>query len=278
MSNSRDHSRYLLGLGLVLRREYSLRADTVIRPVHLNSSIEHIEKITSNQVDYGFLCSLSNKLSFELEIVANSEKEAAVRIWNAQWDLILLSILSRTPVFWPFSSTSSSASGGSGVVKLSNLFFGRHPFSKPKQISERDIEIFIQLETNFHKLLKASSFVHAASVASTNYTEPKPSIRMVAIWSAIEALLGFDHELRFRIAVAVARLLEVDEQARQKRFNEVKKLYDLRSKSVHGVQADKDAVDAAVDQSQELLCKLLEFFIRKGALLSKPQMEALFLE
>lgn len=277
MSKPSLHRRFILGLGLALEREYRLRDDTIIRPARLNSDIDYLKAKALHQQDYGFLCSLADSVSFELEVMGESDEEVAIKSWNAQWDLILFSIIGQWPIYFPLNAVSSRADDGDGIIKVTNIFFGSRLFSEPKLFTEREIALFLELEEQFHTLLSSSRFTHAASVASNNFNEPKPSMRMAAIWSAIEALLGFDHELRFRIAVAVSRLLEVDVDVRKARFEQVRRLYDLRSKSVHGADAKRDDVRTAVEQSLALLCELLLHFIRKGAVLSKAEADELFL-
>lgn len=113
-------------------------------------------------------------------------------------------------------------------------------------------------------------------MASNNYNEPKHSIRVAAIWSGIESLLEFEHELRFRIAATVAYLLEPQEDNRYLRFKNVKKLYDLRSKCVHGSGTKDKDQNAAVTESLNLLCELLILSIKRGSMIESAEMERIF--
>jgi hypothetical protein len=109
---------------------------------------------------------------------------------------------------------------------------------EPRAFSQEELQTCSEIFPKFSNLIHDERFAHAASIAANNFNEPRLSIRMAALWSGIEALLGFEQELRFRISFAVASLLESEHSKRQERFSAVKRLYDLRSKSVHGATSD----------------------------------------
>jgi hypothetical protein len=61
-----------------------------------------------------------------------------------------------------------------------------------------------------------------------------PQFRLVETVTALEALLGTESEIAFRLAFRVAGLLADDDAERAALFKEVKAYYDLRSRLVHG--------------------------------------------
>ncbi|ACC40391.1 hypothetical protein MMAR_1942 [Mycobacterium marinum M] len=82
-------------------------------------------------------------------------------------------------------------------------------------------------ETRFSMAFDAAGEVHLIS-----------DLRMAVsrAWAGVEALLGINQELTFRIALYLAVLLRSDPEDRVKLRAEVKTLYGLRSKAVHGVE------------------------------------------
>ncbi|PSJ59247.1 HEPN domain-containing protein [Pseudaminobacter soli (ex Li et al. 2025)] len=125
-------------------------------------------------------------------------------------------------------------------------------------------------------LLDNDRFAHAAIVAAGNHKEPFLPARMASIWSGIEALLGLDHELRHRISYLVAILLGTDRADQEARLSRTKKLYDLRSKCVHGAGLKESEGEAALVESLDLLCDLTLHFARRGRLLSLAEQNGFF--
>jgi hypothetical protein len=68
----------------------------------------------------------------------------------------------------------------------------------------------------------------------------------------------------FRIALLAASLLEPRGEARKARFQEVKKLYGLRSKAVHGSALTDDLLQDAMSDSYHLLRDLILLAIERG--------------
>ncbi len=88
---------------------------------------------------------------------------------------------------------------------------------------------------------------------------------MVAmLWSGIEAVFGFTSELRFRLASVIAAVLESPGERRRELYREIKRLYDFRSKLVHGGTADEEAVKNHVIQVRRILSRLLCIVIEQG--------------
>lgn len=269
---------YWYGAGLKLEQEFLFAENIILRPVQLNSKIHLLENRAETQRDYGFLCALADTISFELEITADTAKNAAMQAWNYQYILILLSIYKTCPIAWPFQCHSSAISDSDSKIIVSNIAGINRAFSTPVALTENDLNECKNLWSTFYNLISDKAFLHASSVAATNFIEPRASIRMASIWSGIEAILGFDQELTFRLSLASARLLEKAPQEREKRFRVIKKLYGLRSKCVHGSPTDREAVEAGVNDSLSLLRDLLLFFIGHGHLLSDSERDLLFLE
>jgi hypothetical protein len=90
---------------------------------------------------------------------------------------------------------------------------------------------------------------HFALTACTDWRLQADSRAAIArLWSGIEAILDIDNELSFRIAIVSASLLEPRGQGRLDRFQKVRRLYDLRSKAVHGGRLRGHETDKALTE------------------------------
>jgi hypothetical protein len=92
-------------------------------------------------------------------------------------------------------------------------------------------------------------------------------------WSGIEAIFGITSELVYRISLLSACLLTDRGDARKAKFEEVKKLYGLRSKVVHGEQLPDEKVASALNDSYNLLAGLLLLSINRGHVLGQEDFD-----
>jgi len=105
----------------------------------------------------------------------------------------------------------------------------------------------------------------------------EPRVAVGRIWTGIEALFGIKSELVYRTSSLCASLLEERGERRKARFQEVKKLYGLRSKAVHGETLSEDQLVLAMNDSYTLLRQLLVLAIEKGHVLTSDDFDdALF--
>ena len=94
------------------------------------------------------------------------------------------------------------------------------------------------------------------------------------IWSAIEALFERSSELSYSMSVYAASLLEPRGEARKTRFESVRRLYNLRSRAVHGEPISEDGLESAMRESFSLLQELILLTIEKGKVLKRDDFEA----
>jgi len=80
-------------------------------------------------------------------------------------------------------------------------------------------------------------------------------------------------KLVYRISLLSACLLAERGDARKARFEEVKRLYGLRSKVVHGEQLPQERVMSALNDSYRLLTDLLLLSIEKGHVLGQEDFD-----
>ena len=109
---------------------------------------------------------------------------------------------------------------------------------------------------------EAFNFALAAAVEWQYASSPRVAIAQ--LWSGIEALFGISSELVYRISLQVASLLEERGIARKEKFEKVKRLYDIRSKAVHGNELSFSGLYKAVLESFDILSRLLLVNVEKG--------------
>jgi len=130
----------------------------------------------------------------------------------------------------------------------------------------------------FNRLASDSSAFRLALEAATDWRFAKePRMAIARLWAGIEALFGVNSELVFRPSLLCAAILEPRGKGRQAKFSDVKKLYGLRSKAVHGEAMEEKTVDEAMSRSFQLLSELLLATIERGHVLGAEDFdEAIF--
>ena len=98
------------------------------------------------------------------------------------------------------------------------------------------------------------------------------------LWTGIEALFpSVDSELRYRLAVLIASLLEPRGPSRKGRYDAIKRLYDRRSKAVHGTKMTDDHLRTTMEQSYLVLRDLIVRVLDKGQMFTDSELEDLVL-
>jgi hypothetical protein len=117
----------------------------------------------------------------------------------------------------------------------------------------------------FNDLAATSQPFRFALEAAIDWRFAKDARTAVArVWSGIEAIFGITSELVYRLSLLSACLLVERSDERKAKFEAVKKLYDLRSKVVHGEHLPEEKVSSALNDSYQLLADLLLLSITKG--------------
>ncbi len=97
------------------------------------------------------------------------------------------------------------------------------------------------------------------------YSKDK-KIAIARLWSGIESLFKINTELVFRISLFTSSILAPRGPQRLLLFNQIKKLYDTRSKAVHGEPVSEEKLIQAVSDSFDVLRGLLIDAITIGRL------------
>jgi hypothetical protein len=149
------------------------------------------------------------------------------------------------------------------------------PVAKREPVAPEDAAWIGEHFVTFDKLAAQSTSFRLALEASIDWRYAKDRRSAVArIWAGVEAVFGISSELVYRISVMSASLLTPRGQERRKKFEDVKKLYGLRSKAVHGSDISDDKLGEALDGSYRLLADLLLLMVNQGRVLSDRDFEA----
>lgn len=104
------------------------------------------------------------------------------------------------------------------------------------RVSRADLEAAVPLFAAMMALPKDGTVWAALRIVRKALAEIAVDLRIVLLWVALEALFGVTEqgELRFRLSMHLALYLEADRSRRQDIARNAKRLYDERSKVVHG--------------------------------------------
>lgn len=194
----------------------------------------------------------------QLRIVGKGGADVATRAWNALWDVLLLSAIYGVPVNCVLQSTAELAHFGE-KSRLSVIDYQRltMPLDEAKVLSEAEC---IWLEAKFEKaqlLLNQYGLQNAVHCLATYHWHSLPRAQLALLWAGIEGLFGVDSEIVFRVSLYTAKFLAPNNMSmQQKIFLDVKRLYNVRSKAVHGGRLKGDPI-ASVTESVELLRRLI---------------------
>lgn len=147
-----------------------------------------------------------------------------------------------------------------------------------EEINNDDIHWIAKHYEIFNKLSAESDSFRFALEAAIDWRFSSDTRAAISrLWGGIESIFGIKLELIYRISILSASLLCPRGNQRKKKYLEVKNLYGLRSKAVHGEQLSEEKRIEAVYKSYYLLCDLLLLIIEKGHMLDEKNFdEALF--
>jgi len=130
-------------------------------------------------------------------------------------------------------------------------------------ISDRVSEIeswanVIQVEHSPKVDIAVSRLVSALSRRSD------PADSLIDAVTAWENLVGTSTETTFRVTVALARLLEPQPEQRLAYRKRLGRVYDRRSRVVHGESVAQDEIAAAADEAMAVAVQALQASYRRG--------------
>ena len=146
--------------------------------------------------------------------------------------------------------------------------------SRTDEISETDAAWVYDNFDKFNRLAANNEPFQFALESCVDWRYAKDARSAVArLWSGIEAIFGISSELVYRISLLSASLLVSRGPERKEKFNEVKQLYGLRSKAVHGEKLTDAKLAEALNGSFLLLADLLMLAVERGHAFSQDDFD-----
>lgn len=94
------------------------------------------------------------------------------------------------------------------------------------------------------------------------------------IWAAIESIVDVSSEITFRLSLSISSLLSERGEKRLIKFQEIKKLYGLRSKVIHGNNLKDNEIENALLGSFNLLSELVKYMIENNHMVTEKDFES----
>lgn len=142
-------------------------------------------------------------------------------------------------------------------------------------VDEKDIYwISENFENTNHLAFKYDKFRYALEVINSwRYCIDMKSA-IAIIWSAIESIVDVSSEITYRLSLNLSSILYKRGDERLNKFNEIKKLYSLRSKVIHGSNINKVNTEEALAGSFNLLSEILVYIIENNKMLTNKDFES----
>jgi hypothetical protein len=97
------------------------------------------------------------------------------------------------------------------------------------------------------------------------------------IWAAIESIIDVSSEIVYRLSLSISALLCERGDQRISKFNEVKSLYNLRSKTIHGSNLKEAEIATALLGSFKLLSELVIYMTENNNIIKEEHLtDAIF--
>jgi len=147
-------------------------------------------------------------------------------------------------------------------------------FDKPA-VDEDDIN-WISKHFELANILanKNEKFKYALTVTNTwRYCVDLRSA-IAIIWAAIESIVDVSTEITYRLSLSLSSLLRDRGDLRLQKFNEIKTLYKLRSKVIHGSEIKTADATAALSGSVNLLSELICYMIENDRLVTEDDFKS----
>lgn len=260
---------YFFVNGLKTLRPIQLREGVSLLPAHCSANTEDIIKSTRSETEFGIATLLLNKTSSQLKITAENPKELAVRAWNSQWDILLLNAIFCAEAIALLQSTCPVEKFPNKVPLNITSWYVHLPHSI-YHLKKKDIEWLSKYYSKAYSLLDNDAFRTAVHSLATYYWHSMPTVQLTILWAGIESLFDIRSEISFRLSLSIAKFLEPSNSSKGLLvYNKVKKLYNYRSKAVHGVSSptSRETVLATI----ALLNLLIKKCITSGELPSKTE-------
>jgi hypothetical protein len=268
----RGTETYLYLNGIKPREKLCLEDGVELQPSSCAPKPEEIISKTTNEMDIGVSCLFLRSVKACLHIVAGTPQELAVKAWNSQWDAILLGALYNCEIGFNFQcDVSPDEFSEANNFRVTNYHFKGLNAGKVRRLTQSEHAWLLAHYSSAHRLMDEDRFRNAVHCLASYRWHAVPRVQLALIWSGIEGLFQVDSELAFRVSLYIAKYLAPKSRSRQRAiFEEVRALYGIRSRAVHGSKLKFP--DNSVLKSWKTLHRLVVKAAELGIL---PESEAL---
>ncbi len=300
MSNNPKNC-YILIAGIPpVETPVKLASGVTIRPLTCDLTVIDLAALGAvGFQEWAVLGSLANQCKNEIESAHDSAVtpgyDAVGRVWLAStllslrgfdnnlclayntysWDLVAGRVASASrPARYPQSDKLPKFIGG--LLDFHLRVWNEGDINRPLTKEDADwVNYYFNL---FSELTANNENFRLALEAAVDWRFFKDARSAIArIWCGIEAICGVSSELVYRVALICSALLEERGEKRLKRFEAIKKLYNYRSKAVHGDAIPEEQILNILFSSYHLLRDLIILTGDKGHVLSDADFnEAIF--
>lgn len=260
---------YIVGHGLTVDHEIELADGVSLSPARPRAFQSSFPSTTSKFQAHAALLSMERIATFSLKIEQPvGGKDLATKGWNALWQFSLLSLACRSPVMSLYSVAE-----GQLEPSLANRNLVIRPAHTIVPMSAEQVQ---WTKANYHRfdaLIADRQFGAAQRYYNNAQYLPDLDARLMLLWAGIEGLLNVEGELRRRIALHSAILHDGDHEQKIALFRNTKKAYDVRSKVVHGAQANDELLRSAATFAGDLLIGLLRKMVQMGRVPSASELD-----
>ena len=262
IKTEKETETYLYLNGIKPREAISLDKDIVFASSSCNPTPDEIIARSKSEVDIGVACIFLRSVSSYIHIKAETSRQLAIKAWNAQWDAVLLGALHNCEVGFNFQADVSPEN-----FTLSKKFHvANYQLKGLNRDNIKNITVSEHkwLKNNYSKaksLMDNEMYSNAVHSLSSYRWHSMPRAQLALLWSAIEGIFGVDYELSFRLSLYISKYLSPNRKDSQKKiFSDIKKLYTIRSKAVHGgkLKNSTDAINSTVTILRKLVMKCAE--------------------
>ncbi len=232
-----------------------------------------------NSTAFGAIGRYSSQIKHELAVSRTFAGDDSQAIWNLAWWLISgLRVKTLAEFLVPVTANCSwsviaAIDDHTCKAKLLEDVPQTQSLTESVKVVEEDFRWALRKALIMGELLEVPRFRLAVEALTTHQHLLSPRMMAASIWSGIEALMDISQELTFRLALSVASLLEPRGEQRYERYRQTKKLYEVRSRAVHGGELNDAAIRQHVIQSRKLLSDLICHMLDARKVLSREDIE-----
>ena len=208
-----------------------------------------------SEFELGMLISTLRMVTAQLKIIANDQKELAVRTWNSQSVCLQIGALLKCEVSWYFQA-SDSADKFNANTRMSLICPNMYKFPSEITVIDEVNSSFLEKMLPIALNLEHDERYRNASNALWCYRmHYRPAIQMSVLWGGIESLFLIERSIKKNLSIAASRFIGGDDSM----IDEIKALYESRSKAVHEFKnAETDIKEKSVNFLHKLLIACVE--------------------